>query len=48
MNEVHEYRVTVDNRPFRIFGCIGCLVTIFVIVGIIGLLLQGWRAVLGL
>jgi hypothetical protein len=48
MNDIREYRVTFSERPFRLFGCIGCLVTLFVIGGIVGLLWQGWRSLLGL
>jgi len=48
MNEINEYRVTVNPRPFRVFGCIGCLVTVFIVGGIVGLLWQGWRSLLGL
>ena len=47
MNDIREYRVTFHRSPIRLFGCIGCLITIFVIVGIIGLLWQGWRVLFG-
>jgi hypothetical protein len=48
MSDINEYRVTFNRRPFRIFGCLGCLVTLFIIGGIIGLLWQGWRSLLGI
>ena len=48
MNEINEYRVTVNPRPFRVFGCIGCLVTVFIVGGIVGLLGQGWVSLLEL
>ncbi len=48
MNDIREYSVRLNRRPFRIFGCLGCLVTLFVVGGIFGLLWQGWKALLGL
>ncbi len=47
MHDIDEYRVTFNRRPFRIFGCVGCLVMLFVVGGIVGLLWQGWRSLLG-
>ena len=41
-------RVYFTPPPFlRGFGCAGCLLGIFVIGGIIGVLLFGWRTLLG-
>ena len=34
-------------RIVRGFGCVGCLLAIFVIGGIVGLLWSGWKALLG-
>ena len=48
MNEIDEYRVIVNPRPFRVFGCLGCFVMLFILVGIVGLLLLGWRSLLGI
>ena len=48
MNDIREYRVTFNRQPFRFFGCVGCLITIFVIGGIVGLLWQGWRVLFGI
>ncbi|MEY4879057.1 MAG: hypothetical protein RJB62_526 [Pseudomonadota bacterium] len=48
MNDIHEYRIIPNRRPFRIFGCLGCLLTVFVLGGIFGLLALGWKALLGL
>lgn len=37
------------NAPpaYRYMGCAGCLIAIFVAGGILGILLEGWRALLG-
>ncbi|MBN9531744.1 MAG: hypothetical protein J0I26_11325 [Alphaproteobacteria bacterium] len=35
-------------RRFRALGCAGCLITLFVIGGIFGVLLFGWQKLLGL
>jgi len=48
MNEIREYRVTFHRRSFRLFGCAGCLVMLFVAGGIVGLLWLGWRSLLGI
>ena len=33
---------------FRAFGCAGCLIALFVAGGIVGVLVLGWRALLGM
>jgi hypothetical protein len=48
MSDLREYRVIVHRQPFRLFGCVGCLVSLFVLGGIVGLLWLGWRSLLGL
>ena len=41
-------RIYFTPPPFlRGFGCAGCLLVIFVIGGIVGVLLFGWRTLLG-
>jgi hypothetical protein len=43
-----EYRVYFNPGPrLRGFGCVGCLLVIFVIGGILGILLFGWKTLLG-
>lgn len=47
--QLPEYRVYINGPPhMRAFGCVGCLVAIFVLGGIIGVLLFGWKTLLGL
>lgn len=42
-----QFRVYVSpTRGARLFGCLGCLVALFVLGGIVGLLIMGWRALL--
>jgi len=49
MSDIRHYRIVPNQRaPFKFFGCLGCLITIFVIGGILGLLWQGWSFILGL
>jgi len=44
-----EVRVYFNPPPrFRLYGCVGCLVALFVVGGIIGLLWSGWKALLGI
>ena len=33
---------------FRAFGCAGCLIALFIAGGIVGVLVLGWRALLGM
>jgi hypothetical protein len=44
------YRVVYDGRSprLRLFGCLGCLSVIFVLGGIMGVLLFGWKTLLGM
>ncbi len=43
-----DYRIIIHRYPaLRGFGCIGCLITIFIVGGIVGLLWSGWRSLLG-
>jgi|HubBroStandDraft_6_1064221.scaffolds.fasta_scaffold79326_1 hypothetical protein len=49
MPQLPEYRVIFNPPPrFRAFGCAGCLIAIFVVGGIVGVLLFGWKTLLGL
>jgi hypothetical protein len=49
MNQLPQYRVYFTGPPhMRLFGCAGCLFAIFAGGGIIGLLLLGWKFLLGL
>ena len=44
-------RVRVYFNPppvFRTFGCLGCLLAVFVVGGIVGVLLFGWKTLLGM
>ena len=44
-----EYRVYFTPPPaFRAFGCAGCLIAMFVVGGIVGVLLFGWKTLLGM
>jgi hypothetical protein len=42
-----QYRVYFNGPRLRGFGCIGCLLVIFVLGGILGILLAGWKFLLG-
>jgi hypothetical protein len=49
MSQLPEYRVIFNPPPrFRAFGCAGCLIAVFVVGGIVGVLLFGWKTLLGL
>jgi hypothetical protein len=49
MPEVPEYRVYFNPPPrLRTFGCAGCLIAIFVAGGVVGVLLFGWKTLLGM
>ena len=40
-------RVFFNPRPMlRGFGCFGCLIALFIVGGIVGLLVLGWKALL--
>lgn len=44
-----QVRIYFNPPPvFRTFGCLGCLVALFVVGGIIGVLLFGWKTLLGM
>ena len=44
-----EYRVYFNPRPpLRGIGCAGCLLGLFVLGGIVGILLFGWKSLLGM
>lgn len=43
-----QFRVYFNApRGFGFMGCAGCLVALFVLGGVVGLLVLGWRALLG-
>ncbi|MGB8366505.1 MAG: hypothetical protein ACLQUZ_12290 [Rhizomicrobium sp.] len=49
MGQFPEYRVYFNGPPYmRMFGCMGCLLAIFVAGGMVGVLLFGWKYLLGL
>jgi hypothetical protein len=50
MGQPPRFNVTVINASpqFRILGCLGCLFAIFVLGGFIGVLLFGWKTLLGM
>lgn len=49
MDELPPYQVRIYASPqFRFLGCAGCLIAIFVMGGIVGVLLFGWKTLLGM
>jgi len=43
-----QTRIYFTPPPFmRGFGCVGCLLVVFILGGIIGVLLFGWKTLLG-
>lgn len=48
--QLPEYRVYFNPGPRRLrgWGCVGCLFAIFVLGGIVGVLLFGWKTLLGM
>jgi hypothetical protein len=49
MDQLPETRIYFNPPPFvRGFGCAGCLIAIFILGGIIGVLLFGWKTLLGM
>ena len=47
--QLPEYRVVFNPGPrLRGFGCAGCLLGVFVLGGIVGVLLFGWKTLLGM
>ncbi|HKD22289.1 MAG TPA: hypothetical protein VKB71_09755 [Rhizomicrobium sp.] len=50
MSQPPQFRIVSFNASpqLRIAGCLGCLFVIFVMGGIAGLLLSGWKALLGM
>ncbi len=44
-----EFRVYFSPPAgFRAMGCAGCLITLFIVGGIMGVLLFGWKTLLGM
>jgi hypothetical protein len=44
-----EFRVYFNPPPgFRAIGCAGCMIMLFIVGGILGVLLFGWEKLLGL
>jgi hypothetical protein len=49
MNGLPPLYVTVNASPqLKMVGCAGCLVALFVLGGIVGVLLFGWKTLLGM
>jgi hypothetical protein len=50
MGQPPQFRIVSFNasRPLKIVGCLGCLFAIFVMGGIVGVLLFGWKTLLGM
>ncbi len=49
MSNLPQFNVTVTASPrLKLIGCAGCLVAIFVVGGFMGVLLFGWKTLLGL
>jgi hypothetical protein len=48
MSQIPQFNVTVRASPqLKFIGCAGCLVALFVVGGIVGVLLFGWKTLLG-
>lgn len=49
MHEPPRYRIVFNPPPdMRLWGCIGCLAVLFIAGGIVGVLLFGWKTLLGM
>jgi hypothetical protein len=49
MDDLPQTRIYFNPRPMiGGFGCVGCLIAIFVVGGIVGVLLFGWKTLLGM
>ena len=49
MSQIPQFNVIVRASPqLKLVGCAGCLVAIFALGGIVGLLLFGWKTLLGM
>jgi len=50
MSQPPQFRIVSFNAspPLRIAGCLGCLFVIFVVGGFVGVLLFGWKTLLGM
>jgi hypothetical protein len=48
MARLPEYRIILHSpRGLGALGCVGCLLAIFVVGGVVGVLLFGWKTLLG-
>ena len=47
MNEIRQYRVYFHRPMLGGLGCVGCLFALFVAGGVLGVLLFGWKTLLG-
>ena len=44
-----DVRIYFTPPPaFRAMGCVGCFATLFIVGGIVGVLLFGWKTLLGM
>jgi hypothetical protein len=50
MDQPPQYRIVYSGSPsgWRFAGCAGCFFAVFVVGGIVGVLLFGWKTLLGL
>jgi hypothetical protein len=49
MSQLPQFNVTVRASPqLKVIGCAGCLAAIFIAGGFVGVLLFGWKTLLGL
>jgi len=50
MAQLPQFRIVSFNASpsMRVLGCVGCLFAIFVMGGIVGVLLFGWKTLLGM
>ncbi len=49
MSQRPQFNVVVNVSPqLKILGCAGCLLSIFIMGGIVGVLVFGWKTLLGM
>ena len=50
MSQPPQFRIVSFDAspPLRIAGCLGCVFVIFVMGGLVGVLLFGWKTLLGM
>ncbi len=49
MSQHRQFNVAVNVSPqLKLVGCAGCLLSVFVAGGIVGVLIFGWKTLLGM